>query len=657
MAIGTIALYLSSCSTPVEKPPPGVNTPARVVWTPAPIGGGKPVPIPPPDPEAVSLKDRVKLEAEALTGADVDFDFRFTDRRPTSGITFRNYVVDDIKRDLKPVHYDHGNGVAAADVDGDGHTDLYFTTQLGRNELWRNVGDGTFEDITSTSGLTLADRISVAASFADYDNDGDPDVFVTTARMGNSLFNNDGHGVFTDVTSDAGLELTAHSSGHSSGAVFFDYDLDGALDLFVTNVGRYTIDAQGEGGYYIGLLDAFSGHLYPEREETSRLYRNAGDGTFQDVTEEVGLDDRGWSGDATPVDFNGDRYPDLYVLDMQGHDEYWVNQGGNRFVASAAEVFPETPWGSMGVKAFDHDNDGDFDLMLTDMHSDMSQEVGFERENLKSEMRWQESLLRSGGRSVFGNAFFQNRGDGTFAEVSDEIGTENYWPWGITVADFNADGFQDVFVAASMSYPYRYMPNLMLLNEGGRRFVDAVFALGVEPRSDEATYLDWFDLDCGGPDSAHSICSEHDEKITVRGTLGTRSAVALDIEGDGDLDLVTQEFGHYPQVLTSDLSERREIQSLPVRLIGAQSNRDGLGAVVTVVTESGRYTMMHDGKSGYLSQSSQPLYFGLGNATTVREVQVSWPSGAAQTVREGIELNRTLVVRELSGTSNGAGAE
>jgi len=610
------------------------------------VGHGIPVSVPPDDTVAEELETRRAAEQERWQALGGPPDFRLSDERESSGITFLNQVVDDIQRDLKPVHYDHGNAVAAADVDGDGLVDLYFVNQLGDNELWRSLGDGRFENATASSGLALGDRVSVGASFADIDNDGDADVYVTTVNMGNALFVNDGNGHFTDATVEAGLAFR----GHSSGAVFFDYDRDGWLDLFVTQVGQYTMNAQGAGGYFIGLLDAFSGHLYPEREELSRLYRNLGEGRFEDVTEAVGLVDKGWSGDATAVDFNGDRYPDLYVLDMQGHDEYWVNQGGERFEPAAAEVFPQTPWGAMGVKAFDFDNDSDLDLLLTDMHSDMSHEVGFDEESAKSDMHWDETLLRSGGRSLYGNAFYENDGTGSFREISDEIGVENYWPWGVSVADFDADGYQDVFVAASMSYPYRYMPNLVLMNRGGpnrdgRAFVDAAFSLGIEPRRDGQTYIDWFDLDCGGEDTGHTVCRDQSERVTVRGTLGTRSSVSLDLDGDGDLDLVTHEFGHYPQVLVSDLSDRRTVHRVEVSLEGTESNRDGLGAVVQIFAGGRTYTMVNDGKSGYLAQSRMPLYFGIGDAIGIDAIEVRWPSGSNSRL-ENPPIDQTIVIRE-----------
>src|SRR2546427_7459288 len=154
--------------------------------------------------------------------------------------------------------------------------------------------------MTKEAGVALAGRVSVAASFADIDNDGDQDLFVTTVRGGNVLFENDGHGKFRDISKSAGVDY----AGHSSGAVFFDYDNDGLLDLYVCNVGRYTTDEKGRGGAYVGLSDAFSGHLHHERAENAILYKNMGGNRFKDVTQEVGLGNAGWSGDASVADLN-----------------------------------------------------------------------------------------------------------------------------------------------------------------------------------------------------------------------------------------------------------------------------------------------------------------------------------------------------------------
>ncbi len=305
----------------------------------------KSVKMPTPDEGVANLASWKAAQERAARGWRVFHDFRFRDRLPESGITFVQRPTDDSGKFYKPNHYDHGTGLAAADVDGDGLVDLYFVNQLGGNELWRNRGGGRFENVTRAAGVGLADRIGVTASFADVDNDGDADLYVTSVRGGNVLFENDGKGRFRDVTKAAGLEY----SGHSSGAVFFDFDNDGRLDLFLVNVGRYTTDEKGRGGYFVGFSDAFAGHLKPDRTERCRLYRNLGQNRFSDVTQQVGPFETGFSGDATFTDLDGDGFADLYVLNMQGDDHFLANEGGSvssRRPRPTSRRPPGERWGS-----------------------------------------------------------------------------------------------------------------------------------------------------------------------------------------------------------------------------------------------------------------------------------------------------------------------
>ena len=608
------------------------------------------------------LVERARQEAELAARSPVVHDFRFTDQRHASGITFENRTVDDAGRAYKLVHYDHGNGLCAADVDGDGLPDLFFATQLGSNQLWKNRGGGRFVNVTDEAGLAWPDAIAVGCAFADIDNDGDPDLFVTTVRHGNRLFENLGNGKFRDITARAGVGYV----GHSSGTVFFDYDGDGLLDLFVTNVGVYTTNVLGRGGYYVGVSDAFFGHLRPERSEASILYRNLGDHRFQDVSRAVGLVDRSWSGDATALDVNDDGFPDLYILNMQGGNHLWLNEGGKHFRDVTQDHFPKTPWGAMGVKVFDFDGDGRPDLFVTAMHPDMWVNIppgDWAAEGRKADSSTVAATLFPEGKSgyIFGNALFANRGGGRFGEISDSVGVETYWPWGPSVDDLNADGWDDIFIAAGMNFPYRYGINSVLLNEQGHRFLPSEFVVGVEPRSNGATQQVWFTLDCNGADREDFFCAACSQPeasvvgcgldaarhLTMMGSLGTRAAVALDLDGDGDLDIVTNEFNGRPQVLLSDLAARHPVHFLQVRARGTRSNRDGLGARVTVVLPQGRRILkVLDGKSGYLSQSDLPLYFGLADADHAGAIEVRWPSGRRQTVAGPIKAGQTFEVVE-----------
>jgi len=578
----------------------------------------------------------------AIASVPAFHDFQFTDRRAESGITFRHHIVDDAGRTYKAAHYDHGNGIAVADVDGDGLLDIYFVSQVGGNQLWRNLGGGKFENITAAAGVGVPDKVSVSASFADIDNDGDPDLYVTTVRGGNMLFENDGHGHFKDISAASGLNYV----GHSSSAVFFDYDHDGLLDMFLVNVGRYTTDTVGGEGYkyFVAFEDAFSGHLHPERAEASVLYHNVGGNHFVDVSQQTGLHDLSWSGDASVIDANDDGWPDLYLLNMEGDDQYYENVGGKRFVNKSRQLFPRTSWGAMGIKSFDFNNDGRMDIFITDMHSDMSEMTGPALDGMKSEMKWPVSFRGTGKTSIWGNSFFEKEGPDKYREVSDALNLENYCPWGPSVGDLNADGFQDVFIASGMNYPERYMVNSVKLNDRGQRFVDAEFALGVEPRQGGLATPS-FDLDASGRDKGHRDAIGETGLITIWGARGSRSAAIFDVDGDGDLDIVTNEFNASPMVLISNLTEKTTVHYIEVALTGTASNRDGLGAVVKVVANGATYTQVMDGNSGYLSHSVYPLYFGLGKAESVDRIEVVWPSGKHQTIAAP-KINSRIQVRE-----------
>ena len=595
-----------------------------------------------------SLPARKKAQFEAAKQFKVFYQFQFTDQLEQSGITFKYRAVDDITKHMRMGHYDHGSAVAVADVDGDGLYDIYFVNQVGGNELWKNLGNGKFKNITQEAGVALAGRVGVGAAFADIDNDGSPDLFVTTVRGGNALFKNDGHGHFTDITQESGLGLAAHSSG----AFFFDYDNDGLLDLLVCNVGKYTYDEKGPEGEYVGIPNAFEGHLHPDRFEHPVLYKNVGHHHFKDVTADVGLDPHGWCGDASFADVNGDGYPDIFFLNMQGHSHYYENQGGKKFIEKTEQYFPKTPWGAMGIKFFDYDNDGRMDLFIVDMHSDMSQEADPENEKAKSTITWTDSYIQ-GTKSdfIWGNALYHNLGDGKFEEVSDRLGVETYWPWGPSVGDLNADGWDDIFVPSGMSYPYRYGINSVLLNDRGKKFDDAEFVLGVEPRKN--LYTPWFEIDCSDPQEraaqeklGSKVCVGQSGKSIVMAPRSSRSSAIFDLDNDGDLDIVTNDFNSEPQILISNLAQHKKIRWLKIAIEGTRSNRDGLGATVRVHAGGQTYTKYNDGKSGYLAQSALPLYFGLGDATKIESVEVVWPSGQKQVVTTGLEENRTLKITE-----------
>jgi hypothetical protein len=643
--VAVLALPLAAAASGSSQPASSHHHAAPVVLPAAAsaVGGGPVVvDVPSPDVGADTLAARGAAEKATVDQFKVFHGFQLTDRLPESGITFVHGIVEDAGKLYKAAHYDHGTGLAVADVDGDGLLDLYFVNQRGGNELWKNLGNGKFKNITAEAGVGLGDRIGVSATFADIDNDGDPDLYVTSVRGGNVLFENDGKGHFKDITRESGLGYV----GHSSAAVFFDYDRDGLLDLFLVNVGKYTTDVRGKGGYYVAYEDAFHGHMFPDRTEKSVLYKNLGHHRFKDVSKEMKLEDGSWSGDASIADWNGDGWPDLYVLNMQGDNHYYENVGGKAFVDATEKYFPKTPWGAMGIKVFDWNNDGRMDLLITDMHSDMITDFAPQDEKARFPPAEDGPVWQGIANNIFGNGFFENQGNGKFVERAFDVNLENYWPWGVSTGDLNADGWEDVLITASMNYPFRYGVNSLLLNNQGERFMDSSFILGIEPRRGGKTRKPWFTLDCSGEDKALALCKGKSGQVTVTGTLGTRSSAIFDLDNDGDLDIVTNEFNSEPQVFISDLAQRKKIHWLKVKLVGKESNRDGIGAVVKVKVGGRTLTKVMDGNSGYLSHSLIPLYFGLGEAEKADSIEILWPSGKRQTLPGPIAGNRQLEVVE-----------
>jgi hypothetical protein len=560
-------------------------------------------------------------------GVDED-DRLFRESAEESGITFRMaFLPDEQGLNFKTNLYDHGCGVAVGDFDGDGHDDVYFCNQLGSNALYRNKGDGTFEDVTDKAGVGLGDRVCVGATFADTRNNGLQDLFVTSTRGGNVLFRNRGNGTFENVTREAGVEHI----GHSQTAVFFDYDNDGYLDLFVTNTAKWTQgDKDPSQHYYPGISDL--AELVKSPREFNILYHNNGDGTFTNVTEKAGLKGAGWGGDVAVLDYDEDGYQDLLVTDMFGRSHLYHNNGNGTFTEVTGKTLKRTSMGAIGAKAFDFNNDGKLDLMLADMHSDMWMPANYSwkmQEMLRQvEHRQFRSvlgpLIEMGIRGpeaekyyndvfhirpdevIFGNTLFKNLGAGQFKEVSSEAGVETWWPWGIATGDFDNDGFEDVFLPSGMGYPYIYWPNRLLMNNGNETFSERSEQTGIEPPRG-GKYM----------------------KDPLGGVLPSRSsrcAAVADFDGDGRLEIVTSNFNDTPYYFRNHFPRKHWVA---FRLHGTHCNRDAIGAVVRIYRGSQILTRQVNPAGGYLSQSSKTVHFGLGDSADIDRVEVHWPGSPA----------------------------
>ncbi len=568
---------------------------------------------------------------------------RFEECAEKAGLRFRTTFLRFEQGERFHINlYDHGCGLAVADYDGDGDDDVYLLNQLGRNGLFRNRGDGTFEDVTAEAGVGLETLICSGAVFGDADGDGDRDLFVTTVRGGNVHFENLGNGSFADSTRKAGLSLVAESMGAS----FFDADGDGDLDLLVTNTGRWTLDDFDQGEPHFRGKETLAEVVTSEKLRNV-LYLNDGAGRFTDGTEAAGIGGNGWAGDVAVFDMEDDGDPDVYVCNMFGADSLFRNDGKGRFTDVAREVLGRTSWGSVGCRAFDADGDGRLDLLVADMHSDMWMDMDVKAAFMEPAVKYPRFLARPvalgwktpaeadafdrltgmrGEDVLFGNTLFLNRGGGRFEEVSDRAGVETLWPWGVVEGDFDDDGPVDAFLPAGMGFPFFYWPSSLLWNRGDGTFADAAAAAGLEPPP-------------GGTTTGTAI-------LGIPCARSARAAATADFDGDGRLDIVQTNFNDRAFLWRNASPSARWCR---LRLVGKGPNRDAVGAVARLTAGGRTQVRQVQAAGGYLSQSSNVLHFGLGGADAVEKVEIRWPDGGIQVLVD-IPVDRLTEVKQEAGT-------
>jgi hypothetical protein len=472
-------------------------------------------------------------------------------------------------------------GTITEDFDGDGLLDVVFSSvdRCSPLRLYRNRGDGSFEDRSEAAGI-LPQLGGINLSLTDYNNDGRMDIFVMRGGwevpMRNSLLRNDGGLAFTDVTREAGL-LSGEHATHS--AAWADFDGDGWLDLFV-------------------------GHeLSP-----SQLFRNRGDGRFEDVTARAGVGRSAFTKGVAWGDYDSDGLPDLYVSNMFGENFLYHNDGDGRFTEVAGKLGVDKPLTSFTTWFFDYDNDGWLDLFVVSFPPSVEEFV----KHYLGEPPIAETLT-----------LYRNHGDGTFRDVSQEAGLRRVVPtMGANFGDLDNDGYLDMYLGTGTPSFAALMPNIMLKNDGGQRFLDVTEATGT-----------------GHLQKGHGVAF-------------------ADLDNDGDLDVVLNVGGSVPgdryDEAVFDNPGGHGNNWVSLRLLGVKANRAALGARLRLTLEGplegSRVRYREAASGGSFGASPLTQHVGLGKATRIRALEIHWPGSRRTETFEDVPVNRFLQIREGEGS-------
>jgi hypothetical protein len=527
---------------------------------------------------------------------------RFENRQTRSGLDF---VLNNGTTADKPLIDSTLGGVALLDFDNDGFLDIFFTNgaripTLEKddssffNRLYRNNRDGTFTDVTERAGLQ-GKGYCMGVAAADFDNDGRTDLYVTGVNR-NVLYHNNGDGTFTDVTEHAAVSGVDENGRKlwSVGAAWFDYDNDGLLDLFVTNYLDWSLGTSkvcGNDGKRLSCSPSLYSGL------PNLLYRNNGDGTFTEVSRQTGIAELIGKGMSVAVaDFDDDGFMDVFVANDQARNFLLKNVEGQRFTEIGVEAgvaYSEDglPLSSMGVDFRDMNEDGRPDLIVTAL----------------------------GGETF---PLYLNSGHGLFESSSYPSGlgfqTLRMSGWGVGAYDFDNDGHKDLFTANShvsenadfYCRDHYRQPNALFRNLRNGRFENVTAQAG----------------------SALQVAAAH------------RGCAFGDLNNDGRIDSIVSAIGEPAKVLYNISS--RENHWILIQLEGTKSNRDGIGSKIKITSESGEIQYNHATTAvGYASASDKRVHFGLGAARRIREIEIRWPSGHTQLLKD-IAPDQILMVKE-----------
>ncbi|WP_233756017.1 VCBS repeat-containing protein [Algoriphagus sp. AGSA1] len=541
----------------------------------------------------------------------------------SSNLIFTNQIIETEAANILTYQYFYnGGGVAVGDVNNDGLEDLYFTSNQGQNKLFLNLGNMKFRDITLATGTGGRENAwSTGTAIVDINGDGLKDIYVCysgdlpESQRRNQLFVNQGLDkdsipFFKEMAAYYGLD----DPGFSTAVYFSDLDQDGDLDMLLLNHNPRLFSNLNINAFEAMLSSADS-------LSSSKIFKNE-NGVFRNATKETGLSETGLSYGlgATIADFNGDGYPDIYLgNDYSAPDYLYINQGDGTFVNQIEERMGHTSLYTMGVDAADINRDGRLDIVSLDMlpEDNARQKLLFTPENYEHYNLFLKAGLH---HQLMRNMLQLNNGDGTFSEIGQLAGiSATDWSWAPLFADFDNDGFTDLFVSNGflkdftnldfINYRNEYLQNSKVTGEGIRELIKKM------PATKVGNYA-FKNID--------GIQFENQSENWGLNTPGnSNGAVYVDLDQDGDLDLVVNNLNEPAQIFRNRTSEDGDSDFLQIRLIGLQGNADGIGAKVSVYQNGQLNYQEQQVYKGYQGNVGAVMHFGLGKAK-VDSVEVHW---------------------------------
>ncbi len=567
-----------------------------------------------------------------------------------TGVRFANTITtsDSLNAQTDPYVY-NGGGVAIGDIDNDGLPDIFFTGNMVSSRLYVNKGNMRFEDITQPAGVTTH-RWATGATMVDINNDGYLDIYVSVSgpewskpeERANLLFINNGDHTFTEAAARYGIADTSFTTH----AVFLDYNGDGYLDLFLLNNSPDDF-TRGEEARPAGISGG-------NPRSYNELYRNNGDGTFTNVSGEAGiLREFGYGLGVVVSDIDGDGWPDIYVSnDITPNDVLYVNNRDGTFTDKAARWLKHTSFAGMGVDIADFNNDGRPDILQVDM---MPAALN-KRKRMSGNLTYGGQMkLRSRGfhaaydvNSLQLNNGVTNDGDVVFSEIGRLAGVAyTDWSWSALFADFDNDGYKDIFV--TNGYPkavndFDYQTAVFRARQVG----DTQLALK------HLKELHSYEV------PNYVFRNEGDLTFTDRtkewgmGQAGfSYGAAYADLNNDGKLDLVVNNIDAPAFIYENVQSKDDAHHYLQIKLEGESPNRRGIGSKLILTAGGQKQYLYHSPYRGYMSTMDDRAHFGLGRATRVDSLEVTWPDGRRQLLTD-LNVDRTLVLEQREAAKNGA---